>query len=445
MITETTPSLIDNPALFVQWLRDVAPYVHAFRDKTFVIAFGGELIEQGRLEDLVFDVSLLKAMGMRIVLVHGARPQIEKQLSLRGIPSEFINGVRITNVETLEAVKEACGALRLSIEAVFSQGLPNTPMSGSSINVVSGNFLTAKPVGVLNGVDYLHAGVVRKVNRDAIHNQLAQGQVVLLSPLGFSPTGEVFNLSTPEVAAAVASQLHADKLILLSHENLVDEDNNAIAEIDVEQARAMAEQMPLGQFLRLCLTASWVAVQSGIPRAHIVPVDTDGALLLELFQHDGVGTMITKNLLETLREAAFDDLGGILQLITPLEQDGTLVARGREKIESELPFFSVVEHDNMILGCAALYPFPEEKMAEMACFSIDPEMKGMGLGERILAHMEKRARKQGVTQLFVLTTRASHWFLKHGFVAGNVDDLPSDKKRMYNWQRKSQIFIKKIG
>ncbi|TDR31134.1 amino-acid N-acetyltransferase [Hydromonas duriensis] len=437
-------SLINNPTPFVQWLRGVAPYVHAFRDKTFVIAFGGELIEQGRLEDLVFDVSLLKAMGMRIVLVHGAHPQIESQLSLRGINSEFANGMRITSAQTLEAVKEACGALRLSIEAVFSQGLPNTPMAGSSINVVSGNFITAKPVGVLNGIDFLHTGVVRKINREAINSQLAQGQIVLLSPLGFSPTGEVFNLSTPEVAAAVASQLHADKLILLSHDNLVGEDNATIPELDVEQARAMSEQMPLGYFLRQCLSASWIAVQSGVPRAHIVPVDTDGALLLELFQHDGVGTMITKNLLETLREAAFDDLGGILQLITPLEENGTLVARGREKLETELPFFSVIEHDNVILGCAALYPFPEDKMAEMACFSIDPDMQGMGLGERMLAHMEKRARKQGFKELFVLTTRAAHWFLKHGFAAGHVDDLPADKKRMYNWQRKSQIFIKKI-
>lgn len=445
MTTETNPPLINDPIQFVQWLRNVAPYVHAFRDKTFVIAFGGELIEMDQLEDLVHDVSLLKAMGMRIVLIHGAKPQIEKQLHLRGIESQFVNGVRVTDAPTLEAVKEACGALRLSIEAVFCEGLPNTPMAGSSINVVSGNFVTAKPVGVLNGVDYLHAGVVRKVNRDAINNQLAQGQVVLLSPLGFSPTGEVFNLSTPEVAAAVASQLHADKLIIISHETLIDDNDQAIGEIDVEQAREMAEMMPVGQFLRQCLTAAWVAVQSGVPRAHIIPVEAEGAILLELFQHDGVGTMITRNLLETLRVAAFDDLGGILQLITPLEQDGTLVARGREKLESELPFFSVIEHDNVILGCAALYPFYDDKMAEMACFSIDPEMKGMGLGERILAHMEKRARKEGFKELFVLTTRAAHWFLKNGFLAGTVDDLPSDKKQMYNWQRKSQIFIKKLS
>ena len=217
-----------QPKQFVQWLRDVAPYVHTFHNKTFVIAFGGELIDNGALQDLVFDVSLLIAMGMRIVLIPGARPQIEKQLALRQIPSEFVNGIRVTNADTLEAVKEACGAVRLSVEAAFSQGLPNTPMAGSSIHVVSGNFITAKPVGVLDGVDYQHAGVVRKVNREAIEAQLKADQVVLLSPLGFSPTGEVFNLSTPELASAVASQIHADKLLILSHEDVLDEQGDQI-------------------------------------------------------------------------------------------------------------------------------------------------------------------------------------------------------------------------
>ena len=443
--TEPSTSLADNPIDFVRWLRDVAPYVHTFRDKTFVIAFDGELVEQGHLEDLAYDVSLLRAMGMRIVLVHGARPQIERQLALRDKSSEFINGVRITSSAALNSVKEASGALRLSIEAAFSQGLPNTPMAGSDINVVSGNFVTAKPIGVLNGVDFQHTGEVRKVAHDDIIKQLAMGNVVLLSPLGFSPTGEAFNLTNTEVASSVAAALKADKLIMLSDQDVLAEDGSWISELDAAQGRQYAEALALDHPLRPWILAGCFAVERGVPRAHIIPSDLDGSLLLELFRHDGVGTMITKNLLEIIRPAKIDDLGGILQLIAPLEQNGTLVPRGREKLEAELPLFSVVEHDNYILGCAALYPFVEEKMAEMACFSIDASMQGAGLGTRILKHMEQRAKTAGLTHLFVLTTRAAHWFLKNGFVAGDVDDLPANKKQMYNWQRRSQIFIKKLS
>lgn len=444
MTTEHHSPLTTEPSSFVHWLRDVAPYVHTFRDKTFVIAFDGEMVEQGHLDDLAYDVSLLRAMGMRIVLVHGARPQIEKQLSLRGKSSEFLNGVRITSSAALNSVKEASGALRLSIEAAFSQGLPNTPMAGSDINVVSGNFITAKPIGVVNGVDFQHTGEVRKVADDDINKQLSMGNVVLLSPLGFSPTGEAFNLTNTEVASAVAAALKADKLIMLSDQAVLDDENKWISEYDAAQARAAANALPLDHPVRPWLLAGCYAVERGVPRAHIIPSDLDGSLLLELFQRDGVGTMITKNLLETIRPATPDDLGGILQLIHPLEQNGTLVPRGREKLEVELPLFSVIEHDNYIFGCAALYPFPEEKMAEMACFSIDTSAQSMGLGSRMLKHMEQRARKDGYEKLFVLTTRAAHWFLKNGFVASSVDDLPTNKKNIYNWQRKSQVFIKKI-
>ena len=433
-----------QPRQIVQWLRDVAPYVHTFHNKTFVIACAGELIESGGLEDLVFDISLLKAMGMRIVLIPGARPQIEAQLALRQIPSEFVNGIRVTNAATLEAVKEACGALRLSVEAAFSQGLPNTPMAGSSIHVVSGNFITAKPVGVLDGVDYQHAGVVRKVDREAIETQLDAGQIVLISPLGFSPTGEVFNLLTPDLARAVASQILADKLIILSHEDVLNEQGEPVQTLDIRQAEALETHLPVENFLRQSLSAACDAVNAGVPRAHIIPAKVDGSVLLELFQHDGVGCMITQNSLESLREATAEDLGGILQLIAPLEQDGTLVPRGREKLEAELPFFSVLEYDGIILGCAALYPFKEDQMGEMACFSIDASMQGMGLGERMMAHIEKRARREGMKELFVLTTRTAHWFIKRGFMPATVNDLPSNRQKIYNWQRKSQIFIKKL-
>ncbi len=436
---------MENPEQFVQWLRSVAPYVHAFRGKTFVVAFPGELVTAGVLPFLAEDLSLLHALGIKLVIVHGSRPQVEEQLALRNVESQFHNGIRITDTAALECSKEAAGELRLDIEAAFSQGLPNTPMAQSEIRIISGNFVTAKPIGIVNGIDHGLTGMTRKIAYDTIHRILDTGNLVLLSPLGFSPTGEAFNLTMEDVALAAATSLNADKLIFITETPImVDQDGDDLRELSSQQAKAelTANYLPINT--AYYLEHGIKATIAGVPRVHIVPFKMDGSALLELFTHDGVGTMLTYENLESLREATIDDIGGILNLIEPLEADGTLVKRGRELIEREISNFSVIEHDNVIFGCAALYPFPAENMAEMACLTVNPEVQSQGDGERILKHMEKRARRAGVSKLFVLTTRTAHWFLKRGFVNATVDDLPKDRQRMYNWQRKSIVLIKQL-
>ncbi len=430
---------------FVSWLRSVAPYIHAFRGKTFVIAFPGELVIAGALPVLAHDLSLLHALGIKVVLVHGSRPQVEEQLALRKVDSRFHHGLRITDEVALECAKEAAGELRLDIEAAFSQGLPNTPMANAAVRVISGNFVVARPVGIIEGVDHELTGVARKIAYETIHPILSAGGVVLLSPLGFSPTGEVFNLAMEDVAVAAATALRADKLIFITElPMIVDGAGEEIREISAHQASAVLDSNCLSADTAYYFRAATQAALSGVPRAHIVPFATDGSVLLEIFTHDGVGTMISSENLESLREASIEDVGGILRLIEPLESDGTLVKRGRELIEREVDYFSVIEHDGVIFGCAALYPFPAEKMAEMACLTVSPDSQGQGDGERLLKHLENRARAAGFKKLFVLTTRAAHWFLKRGFVMAGVDDLPKDRQNMYNWQRKSLVLIKKL-
>ena len=436
---------MENPIEFVAWLRSVAPYIHAFRGKTFVVAFPGELVMAGALPVLAHDLSLLHALGIKVVIVHGSRPQVEEQLALRHVEARFHNGLRITDVAALECAKEAAGELRLDIEAAFSQGLPNTPMAHAAIRIISGNFVVAKPLGVIDGIDFEWTGLTRKIAFETIHPILNNGGLVLLSPLGFSPTGEVFNLSMEDVAVAAATSLRADKLIFITETPMLSDAAGAeMRELSTHQADAVLESKCLPADSAYYLDHATKACRNGVPRAHIVPFATDGSALLELFTHDGIGTMISNENLESLREATIEDVGGILQLIEPLEADGTLVKRGRELIEREISYFSVIEHDGVIFGCAALYPFPAEKMAEMACLIVNPEVQGQGDGERLLTHMENRARAAGIKQLFVLTTRTAHWFLKRGFVAGTVDDLPKNRQLMYNWQRKSLVFIKKL-
>ncbi|SDV47598.1 N-acetylglutamate synthase [Chitinasiproducens palmae] len=432
-------------AQFVDWLRAVAPYIHAFRNKTFVVGFGGELVSAGRLNTLVQDVALLQAMGIQIVLVHGSRPQVEEQMRLRNLSSQFARGLRITDAPALESAKEAAGEIRLDIEAAISQGLPNTPMAHARISVVSGNFVVARPVGIVDGVDHLHTGVVRKVDADSIRLSLANGKLVLLSPLGFSPTGEAFNLSMEDIAASTAIALRADKLIYITETpGVVDGDGSLLRELALDDATRLRETGTLPEEVEFYLRHACRACRGGVPRAHLIPFALDGSILIELFTHDGVGTMVSYENLESLREATADDVAGIVQLIEPLEADGTLVRRDRHQIEREVDHFSVIEHDGVLFGCVALYPYQRERIGEMACLTVAPEAQGSGDGERLLKRIEQRARARGLNRIFVLTTRTEHWFLKRGFVKASVDDLPEDRRRLYNWQRKSLVLIKQL-
>ena len=444
-----SPAMLDSPvtapAQFVAWLRDVAPYVHAHRGRTFVVAFNGELIEAGRLTTLVQDVSLLHAMGIRIVLAHGTRPQVQAQMALKGLASQFARGIRVTDADALGCVKEAAGEIRLDIEAAFSQGLPNTPMANAKVRVVSGNFVTARPMGVIDGVDYMHTGVVRKVDADAIRFTLANNGLVLLSPLGFSPTGEAFNLMLEDVAVSVAVAIGADKLILIGEEDGVrDRAGELKPELSVAEAERMIAAGDIDADDADDLAYLIKACKGGVARGHLLPIGLDGALLMELFTHSGVGTMLAAEKLESLREAGADDVGGILKLIEPLEADGTLVKRPRELIEREIEHFSVLEHDGLIFGCAALYPFPEAGMGELACLTVHPDYREYGDGERLMKRIEARARALGLSRLFVLTTRTGHWFLKRGFAVADVDQLPMQRQKLYNWQRRSQVLLKAL-
>jgi len=442
---DDAPDTSADEARFVAWLRQVAPYIHAFRGKTFVVAIPGELIQAGRLNALVQDLSLLHAMGMHIVVVHGSRPQVNEQLRLRGVEIQYAEGLRITDPVALECAKEASGEIRLDLEAAFSQGLPNTPMAHAAVRVVSGNLVMARPVGIVDGVDYQHTGLVRKIDVPTIRFALDSGALVLLSPLGYSPTGEAFNLSMEDLAASTATALDADKLIVLAEAGGIEgPDGSLRGEISEAEAKQLLESGTLEPATAFTLRHALRACEGGVARAHIIPFGIDGSVLLELFRHDGVGTMLVEETLEAVREAGPDDVGGVLALIRPLEDDGTLVRRDRGLIEREIGNFTVIEHDGVIFGCAALYAFPSEAIGEMACLAVNPQTQNRGDGERLLKRIEQRARAAGLKRLFVLTTRTMHWFLKRGFVLASVDQLPRERQGLYNWQRKSLVLIKHL-
>jgi amino-acid N-acetyltransferase len=436
----------DLPECFVEWFRGSSPYIHAHRGRTFVIAFGGEAVADSSFANLIQDIALLHGLGIRLVLAHGARPQIEERLNTRSVETQFINGLRITDDAALTCVKEAAGSVRVEIEALLSMGLANSPMAGVRIRAASGNFVTAKPIGVKDGVDFCHTGVVRRVDATGLEQRLQSGAIAILPPLGYSPTGEVFNLSAADVAASVASALGADKLIcLIEAKGVTDSHQRLITNIVPREVDALlAKRRQLPEDLKQNLKAALSACRNGVKRCHLIDRQLDGGLLKELFTRDGIGTLITAEPYEETRTARIDDVVGLLGLIEPLEQKGVLVRRSRELIETEIDHFTLMERDGMVIACAALYPYPQESMAELGCLAVHPDYRGSNRGDQLLACMEASASQLGIERLFILTTQSAHWFRERGFSIGELKDLPMQKRKLYNYRRNAKVFIKAL-
>lgn len=437
-----------DPAL-VNAFRQSTPYVNFHRGGTFVLMIGGEAFAHPNFNNIINDIALLQTLGIRLVLVFGARPQNDEALARVGIAPNFHKQTRVTDEESLAIIKQVCGGMQFEITSRLSMGLSNTPMQGARISVVSGNFVTAQPLGVDEGVDYCLSGKVRRVDVEGVQRQLDQNHLVLVSPIGCSVTGESFNLSSEEVAQRIAIDIHADKLICFgSHQGVLDRNGQAISELFPEEAEELLCLMQRdGDHLSgtaRYLRAAIASCRGGVPRSHLVSYKEDGAMLQELFTREGVGTQIVRESAERARSATIDDIGGILELIRPLEEEGILVRRSREQLEMEIEHFTVIARDGLIIGCAALYCFHEEAMAEMACVAIHPDYRSGSRGDMLIAKVTEHARKRGIARLFVLTTRSIHWFQERGFTPVSVEDLPVAKQRLYNWQRRSKILLKEI-
>jgi len=439
-----------NSEQMVAWFRQSAPYINAHRGKTFVLMLSGDAIAHANFINTVHDIALLNSLGVKLVLAVGARPQIDQQLAVEKIKATFHQGLRVTNEPTLQAVKKAAGAVRSEVEALLSTGVVNSPMHGASIRVVSGNFVTAKPIGVRDGIDFCFTGEVRKIAASAIEAELKQNNVVLLPSLGYSPSGEIFNLSVEEVATQAAIAIKADKLIAFSDKSgAEDGKGQLLKELRPGDCASLINSDVPTASLRQALRACYTAIDNGVPRAHLISYAQDGALLTELFTRDGSGTLITQGSFEQIRSATIDDVGGVLQLIQPLEEQGILLRRSRELLENEIENFTVIERDGMIVSCIALYPYFEKssasgKTAEVACVATHPDYRSGNRASLLLQTVEKKAREKLISSLFVLTTQTSHWFMEKGFVAAELSALPAEKQKLYNYQRNSKIFVKKI-
>ncbi len=420
----------------VDFFREAAPYINKHRGKTFVIAFAGEVIESASFSRIIQDIAILSALGSRIIIVHGARPQVDTRLKELNHTIEVVDDMRVTDDITLQIAKETIGSLRVEIENQLSHALSTPPVINDSLGVLSGNFITAQPLGIHNGTDYQHTGTVRKINADLIKQLVDAGSIVMLSSLGFSPSGEAFNLRYEDVASFAAKSLQADKLLFVHADAPTPTANIELQFID-DFIASHTDQKRLLNHIK-------AAMNNGVPRVHLVSVDTEDGLLLELYTRDGIGTMFNASLYENIRQAKIDDVSGIIDLIEPLEAKGALIKRSREQLELEIKQFTVIERDGKIIACAALYPIVETSVAELACLAVHPDYKGGERGNRLLNAIEKKAKSEQLNSLLVLTTQSVDWFKERGFKTGGIEDLPEKKKSLYNFQRQSKILFKSL-
>ena len=443
--TSMQPLEIKKPDEFVSWFRSVAPYVHTHRGNTMVLHLSGDLLGSIKLESTIHDIALLSSLGIKLIISFGARPQIEAALTEQGVESHYVNGLRVTDQSTLQVIQQVVGSLQFTLLSKLSMKLPNTPMEGTRIQATSGNYVTAKPAGIIDGVDLQYTGHVRSIDVTAISDQISRGNIVLIPPLGYSVTGEMFDLSAMEVASQVANKLKANKLIFVfPYEGLQDDDGNMIKQLTQLQAEKLflsspeRDQSPYAEIQYAIL-----ACKNYVERVHLVDQEIEGGILQELFTRDGVGTLLSQNPFDTIRKATSEDLPGILHLIEPLEKQGILVRRSREQIELSINDFTVTVREGTVIACCAIHMI-EDRTAELACVAIHSNYRGQNRGIELFKYVEAEAKSNNVEKIFLLTTQAEHWFLEQGFVETSVEELPKQKQTLYNYSRNSKVLVKKL-
>ena len=430
-----------DTAHHIAWFRHTGPYIKAHRGRTFVIYLGNGALESAGHATLIHDLALLHSLGIKLVLVHATREAIDAALPTDQ-QAQFHDGIRITDDLTLSLAIETAARQRVQLEQQLSMGLPNTPLTGARLRILGGNVVTAKPIGILDGIDYLHSGKVRRVDAEGVRGILDQDAIALLSPLGYSPAGEIFSVSASEVAEKVAVAIGADKLIFLDRQlGLHAAGGELIRQCTIDSAW----DLELGDVEQQRLRDSACrSCTNGVARSHLLSYEREGALLEELFTHDGSGTLIAQNPYEQARSADINDIASIVELIRPLEDSGALVKRSRERLEEEIGYFSILERDGRVLACAALYPYEAESVGEIACVATHPDYRGTGRARQLLDELIAEAKALSLTHVFVLTTQSTHWFLEQGFEAASLDDLPVEKQLLYNWQRNAAVLRRAV-
>ena len=434
---------------FIQNFRLSAKYINLFNQNIFVIALSGYVFNEDQFEKIAQDINILHSLKIKVILVYGARPQVESILVKNKIPVRLVKNMRVTSSAALKHVIEVIGAIRNKIEATLS----TINSVSERMRLSSGNFLTAMPVGIIDGIDMESTGKIRGVDVEAIKNKLNHHEIVIVSPIGYSPIGQIFNLSYEQTAANIAAAINADKLIYYVDANgILNERGELIPELTSEKAHKLIshiEEKPSPESAQNLsyddfniLKSSVFAIKNKIKKVHLINRHIDGSLIEELFTEKGSGTILTEFALENFRKATECDLKDIYRILFPLEKRKILIERDLTQIKGMINQFYVLEHDKKFVGCVSLNSFKES--LELASFSIEPKYQRLGFGKKLLKFCELEAKKLKYDEMFILTTQSEHWFAENGFKEKSKELMPTFKKKTYQSERNSKYLTKKL-
>ncbi|MAZ66372.1 MAG: amino-acid N-acetyltransferase [Kangiellaceae bacterium] len=444
MQKETSPDNASDPIL--DWFRNSSSYINAHRGKVVVISMPGECIDSPHFATHLQDIALMMTLGIRVVLVYGCRPQIDRALDKAGIAPLWSGGRRITQEQDMPHLINAVNHVRSTVENTLAILRPNVVGKSQPLRFVSGNYLIAKPIGIMGGTDYQHTGLIRRIDTEGIRYQLEAGNLVVINHLAPSPVGDIFNLESTVIASELAVALNSDKLIyFLNNPHANDAEGHDLSfidrDVDATDLSADSDTKRSNSYLALAKESC----QRGVHRVHLIDYQKEGALLLELFTLDGSGILISDSYFERLRQASIEDVQGILSLIKPLEEKGILVPRSRELIENNISNYIVIERDGLIIACASFEAFSQSNMAELSCLAVSPDYRGGARGEQLLAQIIENARNKGLNTLFILTTQSAHWFRERGFKPAPLENLPDKRQQSYNPERNSKLFVRTLA
>jgi amino-acid N-acetyltransferase len=426
-------------------LREILRYVPRFRDRVFVIALDGAIIEHENFRNLLLDIALLRSLRIGVALVHGAGHQIRHLAEQTGQTPSNIDGTGVTDAVTLQLALTA--ANRVTHETL--EGLSANDLRGAC-----GNALVAHPAGILLGVDHQHTGRVERVDTALLHALLGQDIVPVIPPLGCDGEGRSYRLNSDQVAVEVARALQAVKLIYLTTFEGIQAPGEAgeppqlLRQLSVEEAEAILKKQraDIAPVHLSKLEHSVRAARGGVPRVHIIDGRVEEGLLAEVFSNEGIGTLIHANEYQAIRRAHRRDARAIYTLIQTSIENDELIPRTRADIERSIDDFFVVEVDRNPVACAALHLYPPQKQAELACVCVNARYENQGIGAKLMQFTEAQARAAGVAQLFCLSTQAYNYFQqKGGFAPGSPDDLPPGRRERYERSgRRSLVLFKKL-
>ena len=421
-------------------LRGILQYVPRFRDRIFVIAIDGEIIESENFSNLLLDLAVLRSLNIRVVLVHGARHQIERRAQVEGITLSNADGSGITDAATLRVGLDA--ATRLTHELL--EGLTSVDLRAAYANAIM-----AYPLGIIGGVDQQHTGKVERVDTETLQYLLEKGVVPVLPPLGFDGDGRTYRVNSDGIAVEVALALKAAKILFLCETGVLEDEGQLVRQLSIAEAEESLKKRRGAMPRNLALKLEWAAraCREGIPRVHLLDGHQNEALLTEVFSSEGIGTMIYSNDYQQIRKAQKKDVRRIISLIRQSVQNEELVRRTRSDIVNQLDDYWVLEVDRNIVGCIALHPYPKEDMGELACLYVNRASEHSGYGRRLMAFVENLAREKGLGNLFALSTQAFVYLQqKGGFREATPEILPPTRREKYDESgRHSRVLIKPVG